>query len=227
MFEMFASKVDDGYGGFMYDIKPLGYATLIIVLLLLLVAIACFQTKSKKTTVFRPKQLVFASIAIALAMVTSNLKLFKMPMGGSVTLCSMLFITVIGYWYGFKIGLTTALSYGLLQLIIDPYVISFPQLFVDYIFAFGALGLSGVFHNSKHGLIKGYLLGVFGRFVFSSLSGIIFFYSYAIEKGMSPFWYSVSYNGSYLGMEAILTLLIIVIPTVSKAFSEVKHMAME
>ena len=46
------------------------------------------------------KQLVFSSAAIALAMVTSMIKLFELPMGGSVTLLSMLFITLVGYWYG-------------------------------------------------------------------------------------------------------------------------------
>ena len=96
--------------------------------------------------------------AIALAVVASMIKLpIRMPMGGSATFLSMLFICLIGYWYGTKIGVITALAYGALQLIIDPFIISIPQMLVDYIFAFGALGLSGVFHNAKHGLIKGYL----------------------------------------------------------------------
>ena len=37
------------------------------------------------------KQLVFSSMAMALAMVTSMIKLVDMPMGGSVTLFSMFF----------------------------------------------------------------------------------------------------------------------------------------
>ena len=46
------------------------------------------------------RQLVFSAMAITLATVTSMIKLFDMPMGGSVTLLSMLFIVLVGYWYG-------------------------------------------------------------------------------------------------------------------------------
>ena len=45
-------------------------------------------------------------MAIALAVATSMIKVVKLPMGGSVTLFSMLFIVLIGYWYGIKTGLT-------------------------------------------------------------------------------------------------------------------------
>ena len=86
-------------------------------------------------------------------------------MGGSVTLFSMLFICCIGYWYGLRTGLMTGVAYGLLQLISDPYIISLPQMITDYLLAFGALGLSGLFCNKKYGLIKGYIAGVLGRYL--------------------------------------------------------------
>lgn len=225
MTNLFASKVDDGYGGFEYVIKPFGYATMIVILILLLIAIATISQRNKKSG-FNTKQLVFAAIAMALAMVTSYMKLFEAPMGGSVTLCSMLFITIIGYWYGPKVGLTAAFAYGLLQLIVDPYVISIPQMLIDYIFAFGALGLSGLFTNKKYGLVKGYLVGIFGRYLFSVLSGVIFFASYAPD-GMNPLLYSLAYNGFYIGFEGIITMIILVIPQVSNAFNQVKKYALE
>ena len=81
-------------------------------------------------------------MAIAAAFVTSDIKLFHLPFGGSITLFSMLFLVLIGYWYGLRAGLMTAIAYGFLQLVSDPYIISIPQMLVDYIFAFGALGLS-------------------------------------------------------------------------------------
>ena len=62
-----------------------------------------------------------------------------------VTLLSMLVICLPGYWFGAAVGIATATAYGLLQLIIEPYIISIPQLIVDYFLAFGALGLSGFF----------------------------------------------------------------------------------
>lgn len=163
-------------------------------------------------------------MAIALAFVTSFIKFLHLPMGGSITLFSMFFICLIGYWYGLRVGLMAAVAYGILQMVVDPYIISVPQMLCDYIFAFGALGLSGVFSNAKHGLVKGYLLGVVGRYVFSFLSGLIFFGQFAPE-GMHPAVYSASYNGIYIFTEAILTIIIISIPAVSKALINVKNLA--
>jgi thiamine transporter len=166
-------------------------------------------------------------MASALATVTSMIKLLDMPMGGSVTLFSMLFIVLIGYWYGLGGGLTAAVAYGILQLIIDPYILSFPQMLVDYLLAFGALGLSGLFSHSKHGLIKGYIAGVLGRYFFAFLSGWIFFGMYAPDNFPNAVVYSLAYNGAYLGVEAAITLIIIALPPVSKALQTVKKQATE
>ena len=167
------------------------------------------------------KKLVYSALGIALALVTSYIKLWDLPMGGSVTLLSMFFICLIGYWFGAKYGLITGIAFGLLQFIIDPYMFSIPQVILDYPLAFGALGLSGLFCNKKFGLQIGYVVGVVGRFVCSTLSGVIFFADYAPD-GMNPWVYSITYQGSYIGPELVLTLIIISIPPVAKALSLVK-----
>ena len=171
------------------------------------------------------KKLVFSAMGIALAMVTSYIKVWEMPMGGSVTLLSMLFICLIGNWFGVGYGLLTGVGYGFLQFIVDPYMMSIPQVLFDYPLAFGALGLSGLFKGRKYGLYVGYVVGVVGRFVFSTLSGVFFFATYAPE-GMNPWVYSSLYQGSYLGAEGIITLVIISIPPVAKALDTVKRQAM-
>ena len=163
----------------------------------------------------------------------SMIKIFHMPMGGSVTLLSMLFIVLVGNWYGIGMGLSAAFAYGILQLLLGPYIISLPQMICDYILAFGALGLSGLFSRSKNGLIKGYILAVLGRYFFAVLSGVIFFGVYA--EGVSfaghdfsgqPLLYSLSYNGLYLFTEAVITLLIIAIPPVRKGLIRIREMAL-
>ena len=121
----------------------------------------------------------------------------------------------------------TAVAYGILQLIVDPYIISIPQMLTDYIFAFGALGLSGIFSRSKYGLIKGYVAGVLGRYFFAFLSGMIFFGSYASNFNMAAPVYSFVYNGSYLGLEAVVTLVLVAVPPVSKGLARVREMALE
>lgn len=178
--------------------------------------------KAEGSTSVGIKKLVYSALGIALALVTSYIKLWDMPIGGSVTLLSMLFICLIGYWFGLRYGIVVGMAYGLLQFVIEPTILSVPQVVLDYPLAFGALGLSGVFCNRKYGLQLGYILGVFGRFVCSTLSGVIFFADYAPE-GMHPLIYSISYQGSYLGLEMILTLIVISIPPVTKALTFVKQ----
>ena len=198
-----------------------GYVLTAVVIFALLIVISAFANKNRKVSA---KQLAFAAVALALATVCSMIKVFELPMGGSITLLSMLFVVLIGYWYGPAVGLMAGVAYGLLQLILGPYIVSLPQLLVDYVFAFGALGLSGFFSEKKNGLLIGYIVSIFGRFIFAVLSGVIFFGMYAPE-GMSPFAYSVMYNGSYIFAEGLITIIIIMIPAVRTALATVKNQA--
>lgn len=184
------------------------------------------ENVTKKHNKVTPKQLVFCAAAIALGTVLSNIKLFHFPTGGSITLLSMLIISLPGYWFGLGAGLITGVAYGVLQLIIDPYVLFPLQLIVDYILAFGAFGLSGLFTNAKYGLIKGYVAAIFGRFVFATISGWIFFGEYAWE-GWNPLAYSLVYNAIYIFAEAAVTIIILLLPPVKEAMIRVKKLALE
>lgn len=205
-----------------YNLTAGGYTLLVIIMLaLLLLGIFLFGGKHK----FSAKQIAFAAMGIALATVTSMIELVHFPMGGSITLFSMLFIVLVGYWYGPGIGLSASIAYGVLQLLIDPYILSLPQMLLDYIFAFGALGISGFF-SKKNDLTKGYIAGVLGRYFFAFLSGWIFFGMYASDYGFSsPVLYSLTYNGIYLGAEAAITLVVINIPAVKKGLAKIKEYA--
>ena len=225
MLNFFAVPVTDEWGT-TYQLTTAGFTALVLVMIALLL-LACFIGGSVKKPHFSTRQLVFSAMAIAAGMVTSFIKLIDMPMGGSVTLLSMLFICLIGYWYGLGAGLMTAIAYGFLQLVVDPYILSLPQMLTDYIFAFGALGLSGLFSKSKNGLIKGYLAGVLGRYFFSFLSGMIFFGLYATDYGMSAPVYSLTYYGAYLGAEAVITVVILCLPPIKKVMVQLKRMATE
>ncbi|MCI8627184.1 MAG: energy-coupled thiamine transporter ThiT [Lachnospiraceae bacterium] len=220
----FAVPADDGYGGIIYHLTPLGYAAILLLMLALILIPAALFARRSRGVRFETKQLVFCSAAVALSVVTSFIKVYTFPFGGSITLCSMLFVCLIGYWYGPRISLTTGLAYGLLQLVTGPYIVFPLQVLVDYPLAFGALGLSGFFWNSKHGLIKGYLVGVLGRYMFAVLSGWLFFGAYAWE-GWAPLPYSLAYNAAYLVPEAVVTLMLLFLPPVKKAMDQVKQFA--
>lgn len=221
---LFLEKVvEDGYES--YSITSGGYALVVVLALIAFATISFFKNADGKGRI-SIKQITVSALCLALAFVLSNIKLFKLYMGGSFTVFSMFFVTFIGYLYGPRVSMSAAFAYGLLQMIADPYIISIPQLLCDYILAFGALGLSGFFHNSKWGMFKGYFVGIFGRYVFAVLSGVIFFADYAPE-GMSPLLYSMAYNIIYIAAEAALTVVVLLIPAVRMALNRVKSEAIE
>lgn len=185
------------------------------------------DTMSHEKT-FHAKALAFSGAAIALATVISMfIKLPSLPLGGSVTLFSMLIICLIGYWYGPVVGITAAFAYGIIQFIVGPYVVHPLQVILDFPLAFGSLGISGFFHNSKNGLCKGYLAGVLGRFIVHCISGVIFYTTYVGSFGgnVAAIWTGIVYNMTYIVPEAIVTLILLSIPTVRKALAEMKKIA--
>jgi putative proton-coupled thiamine transporter YuaJ len=200
-----------------------GNVVLFLFIALLFLAMVTFSGH-KRTT--RVKQLAFSAMAVTLAVVTSFMKFASLPFGGSITLFSMFFICLIGYLYGTKAGILTGIAYGILNLILQPYIYHPVQVFLDYPIAFGCLGLAGIASNSKAGIIKGYVLGVFGRYLCHVISGYIFFGSYA-PAGMNSMVYTLGYNATYILPEAIATVLILLIPPVQNALKQVKRMAAE
>ena len=209
-------------------LTTLGYALCVLAAVLLFLA-ASFITRDSSGKKMSTKQLVYCGVAMALAFITSYLKLFGLPFGGSVTLFSMLFICLIGYWYGLKVGILTGLAYGILQFLQEPFVLSFFQVCCDYILAFAALGLSGVFHKSKNGLLKGYIVAVIARGAFHALGGYLYWMDYMPDNFPQSLTaiYPFVYNYSYILAEGVLTVILIMLPPVSKALAQVKRAATE
>ena len=211
----FIMSTDNGY-----VLKTAGYVALTVLFIAVLYSAVFLSNKREKKST-NTKQLVFCAMIVALGTVASFLKVYEFPFGGTITLCSMLFVCLAGYFYGPSTGIITGCAYGILQLITQPFIVYPLQVMVDYIFAFSALGLSGLFYKAKNGLLKGYLLGVFGRYVFAVISGWIFFSEYAWQ-GWAALPYSLVYNGIYIAAEALLTVIIISVPSVKKVLERIK-----
>ena len=100
--------------------------------------------------------LVECAIMIALASILSVLKIVDMPVGGSVTLASMLPIVIIAYRHGIEYGMGSALAASLIQLLLGfenfSYVSGWQSVIAlaifDYILAYAAFGLGGVFKKA-------------------------------------------------------------------------------
>ena len=206
-----------------------GYAVSIAAGILLFAAAILFAGKNSEKHKMTTRQIVFCAMALALAYVTSYIKLFEMPWGGSITLCSMLFIVLIGNWYGVKTGVLAGLTYGILQFLQEPYVLSFFQVCCDYILAFAVLGVAGYFAKKNHGLLKGYIAAVLARGVFHSLGGYLYWMDYMPDNfPQSLKWlYPVAYNYSYLLAEGIITVIILSIPAVEKGLAQIKKTALQ
>ena len=211
VFSTFLKSTDVGY--VPTTLGPIALSV-IMVLIFLLGNLILGKSKSKSKAM-TTKELCVSAILIAIAYVLSNIKLFELPQGGSVTLCSMLFVCIVGYLFGARVGLTAAFAYGLLQLITGPYIIHPVQVLLDYPFAFACLGLSGFFSNKKFGYSIGFLVGSISRYIVHVISGIIFFGQYAGKEG--PIIYSCTYNLAVLAEAGLsIVLLAILYPAVKR-----------
>jgi thiamine transporter len=155
--------------------------------------------------IFSTRIIAEVSVFVALATILSFIKIYTFPQGGSITAGSMVPILWLAIRRGAKIGLFSGMVYGLVQLVVLPYVYHPFQVFLDYPLAFGMLGIMGFF---KKNAMIGVILSIFGRFFFHFLSGVIFFGIYAPE-GMSAIVYSAAYNGGYLIPEIVISGFII------------------
>ncbi len=171
------------------------------------------------------KNLSVSAIFIALATVLSLIKIWNMPLGGSVTLLSMLPIVMISCMLGLKWGMASSFAYAIIQLIfgitldgvlgwgLTP-VMLIGTITLDYILAFSLLGIAGIFR--KKGMIgigSGVVIALLLRFFSHFLSGVIIFKN--LEQfevfgniiNNRPVLYSICYNGFYMLPEIIITTI--------------------
>ena len=149
-----------------------------------------------------------AALAIALAFVFGLLPAFKMPFGGSISL-EMIPLILLALRQGPVVGTIAGVAYGVLDLVIDPFIVHPVQVLFDYPLAFGALGLAGLFKPTMRGAILGAAVAVLARFVCHFVSGVVFFASYAPE-GWNPYLYSAAYNAAYLVPSLGIALVVVV-----------------
>lgn len=186
----------------------------------LFLAMLFMHLSKRKVNVIK---LVLCAFSIGMASVLAHVSVLSFETGGTITLFSMLAIMLPAYWFGPAAGIMTGLAYGILQVVIDPYLVTPMQVMVDYIFAFAGMGICGFFSDKKFGLAKGYIAGVLARYVFAVISGAVFFGEYAWE-GWDPLPYSLAYNATYIFAEAGITFIILLLPPVNKAMEKFKNL---
>ena len=167
------------------------------------------------------KKLTASALMVALATVLMWVsKLLPAPwlQGGSVTLASMVPIIMVGILFGTKWGLCSSLAYAVIQMMFGFYPPPTQTLLyfvlvilLDYIFAFGVLGLSGAFYSLFKKKFFAVPLSAFIvtalRYLCHIISGILIWGVYA-EEGQSVLAYSLIYNGTYMIPEIIISTVI-------------------
>jgi thiamine transporter len=148
-----------------------------------------------------PKVLAEMAIFVALATALSFVIVYTLPQGGSITAASMVPILWLALRRGPKVGITAGVIYGLIQLIILPYVVNPVQLLLDYPLAFGVLGVAGFF---KKWSVVGAAVGISGRFIMHFVAGVMY-WAPIYAPSLNPFVYSAVYNGSYLLPELLIS----------------------
>lgn len=171
-------------------------------------------------------KIVTGGIALALAFVLSQLKLFELPNGGTVTPASVLPIIIFAMAFGPSWGFLVAFIFSLLQLI-GGYLLTPFQVILDYTLGYASLGITGfaalpaakrnVFRNplkrfANAGVVKAIIFTVLSyivRWFCSVLSGVIFYAEYAGD--MNPWVYSMIYNGSFLSLDLAFLLVVMTV----------------
>lgn len=121
----------------------------VTVAVLLVVGVAVYlitrKKSSNKKSFWTAKTMAVGAMCMALSSVLSLIKLWPMPMGGSVTPASMLPLLLFAYCYGVGPGMVLGALYGVMQFLLDGMAWAalgaIPNL-LDYPIAFGLLGLA-------------------------------------------------------------------------------------
>ena len=155
-----------------------------------------------------------AAIMVALALVLGNLRLYRYPNGGSITL-SIFPLIFFAIRHGAGWGFLAGFVYGGLDYILGfPSAIDWTTIVCDYFLAYGAAGLgAGLFKGRKWSAYTGTLTGGALRFLASYLIGVFVWGKYMPEEflGMamtSPWFYSFLSNISYIGTSVLLTVVV-------------------
>lgn len=169
--------------------------------LIVAIVLLSFIFDTDDGTASESKNLSYAGVCIALSFALSYVKFVDMPMGGAVTLASMLPLMFYAYMFGAKKGVFAGLVYGVLQFIQSPSVYQWMQILLDFPIAFSAIGLAGIAKKFKFlkgnmiaEIIVGMTIACLFRYAAHVISGYFVFYGSAKDWNMSPICYSFAYN---------------------------------
>lgn len=160
---------------------------------------------------------IMVALSIAIFAV-SDLLPWPFVYGGGFSIFGQVPIIIVSYRHGFKNGLAAGLALALFEMMMGYKNFSYVTgliaylivAFADYIVAFGCLGLGGMFRGKlgkqSAELVLGGTAVCVIRFICHFISGVTIWKGYCPE-GMAVAAYSFIYNGSYMAIELVLTVV--------------------
>ena len=157
----------------------------------------------------KTRMIAEAGVAIAIAQVLSFITLFHMPQGGSIKAASLVPLMIFAYRWGGTRGIWAGVVYGVLHFLLGfKSSIHYLSIILDYLVAYGAIGVCGYFKDNITGLVSGSIVAIALRWFASVTSGAVVFASYA-PQGQNPWIYSMIYNASYMVPDGILNIVVL------------------
>ena len=157
----------------------------------------------------KTRMIAEAGVAIAIAQVLSFITLFHMPQGGSIKAASLVPLMIFAYRWGGTRGIWAGVVYGVLHFLLGfKSSIHYLSIILDYLVAYGAIGVCGYFKDNITGLVSGSIVAIALRWFTSVTSGAVVFASYA-PQGQNPWIYSMIYNASYMIPDGILNIIVL------------------
>ena len=169
--------------------------------------------KNKITAHNAVRMMCEGALMVVLAQVLDFFPLWRMPWGGSVSLCMLPFFFFTCRW-GLSGGLVAGFILGVLQFMFaGGLALGWQSIVGDYLVAYMVLGFAGVFQGKAWSIYAGTVLGCGLRFLVHYVVGATIWAEYMPERffGMTmttPWIYSLLYNSFYMLLDMLLCLLI-------------------
>ena len=150
------------------------------------------------------------AILIALSLVLGLLKFFELPQGGSISFEMLPLFLLITRW-GPGWGLIGCFAFGILQVFVQGAVgYGWVSILLDYVVAFGVIGLGGFFRGKA---FAASIVGALARFIIHFISGITVYRILAPTELLgltftNAWLYSLVYNGWYMVIDLVLCLVV-------------------
>lgn len=155
------------------------------------------------------------AIFIALSLALMPLEIPGPAFGGDIDLV-MIPLFILAYRNGAGYGVVSGLIFGFLKCLIGGGIgWGLPSVLLDYVLAYGAVGLAGLFKEKSWAIELSTVVGCLSRFVIHFISGVTL-YAITVPTAVegtnmtiaNPIIFSIVYNSLYMLPNTIIAVIV-------------------